>query len=200
VNQITNLFLPEPADPLLVKQIRRISKPMKLVSLVMLWGMIFFLALGLGAIFFYHGPLYRIDEGALYIFIAVSEVASQPNSVAISDLPLGTRVGMLVIGLLQYIPLVMVLAASHKLFARLKTQPIFAAEHAQILTNMGIWLIIFAVIPIFTDFIAAATGGVDRGWFHYTMIGEFLFGGLLIVLARIMHHASHLADEQRSIL
>ena len=200
MNNIVNFFLPEPADPKIVQQIRWASKPMELLATMMLAFMSIFLLLGLSALFLYDGPLFRIDEGAVYIFFALDDVASKPETIAISELPFITRAGMFIIGILQYAPLLMVLAALRKLFARLRTERVFAQENATILTRMGIWLIVFAIIPAFTDLIAEATGGIDRAWFKYSSIGAVFLGGLLIVLARILEHGSYMEAEQRSIL
>ena len=102
--------------------------------------------------------------------------------------------------LLQYGPLLMILWALKRLFARLVTQPIFAEEHGRILTQVGAWLIFFAVIPFFTDMIAGAVGSPDRNWFKYSSIGAVFLGGLLIMLARIMRHGSNIQHENASFL
>jgi len=200
MNKIVSFLLPDPPEPRLVRQIRQVSKPMELITTLVLVGMCCIFVTGIAALFFYQGPLLRIDDSAVYIFFTLEEAATEPQTMAISDLSLYTRTGMFVILLLQYGPLLMVLRALKMLFSQLKTQPVFAVEHANILWKMGIWLIVFSVIPAFTDLIAEAVGSPDRNWFKYSSIGAILLGGLLMVLAHIMRHGSIMEQENASFL
>jgi len=200
MNKIVSFHLPDPPDPKTVQQIRRISKPMEFLATFMLLGLGLILMLGVAGLFLYEGPLLRIDEGSAYIFFSVEEIATVPNSTAVSDLSLYTRSGMFVIVFLQYAPLMLVLWGLKSLFARLKTHPVFEGKHAHILKHMGAWLIFFAVIPFFTDMIAELVGSPDRNWFKWSSIGAVLLGGLLVVLARVMQHGADLEQENASFL
>ena len=198
MNKIVSFHLPDPPDPEIVQKIRSVSKPMEFIAASMLFGLGLLLILGVAALFFYEGPLLRIDETAVYVFFALEEIATAPHTTAIGDFSLYTRTGMFVIVFLQYGPLMMMLWGLKSLFARLKTHPVFDKKHAQILTHMGGWLIFFAVIPFFTDMIAELVGSPDRNWFKWSSIGAVFLGVLLMVLAQVMRHGGDLEQENAS--
>lgn len=200
MNKIVSFHLPDPPDPKIVQKIRRISKPMEFLATVMVLGMGLIFATSVAALFFYQGPLLRIDDNSAYLFFSIEEIASVPGTTAISDLSFYTRTGISMIVVLQFSPLLMIFWALKSLFNRLKSHPVFDHKHAQILTHMGGWLIFFAVIPFFTDMIAEFVGSPDRNWFRWSSIGAVFLGSLLMVLAHVLRHGRDLEQENASFL
>lgn len=174
---------PKPEAPAR-KRIRRLSAPFEVIFAALTAAVALIYLATLLAALFYLGENFRLTEQGPTLYLSKDTFA--PGSIAISDVPLASR-------LIGFIPLSVIhggLIGSffclQRLFAAYRRGIVFDERPVRWMRRAGALLFLFALAPAAFQPLVHAAGLMDRAWLHGHTIAALLVGGALFVLASVI--------------
>jgi len=174
---------PKPEAPALTR-IKHLSLPFELLfaALAGLVALVYLATLFVAL--FYTGENFRLTTEGPTLYLGNDAFAT--GSVAISDVPLASRlIGFVPLTIIQG-ALIGALYGLHRLFGAYRRGVVFAEEPVRWMRRAGALLIVFAIAPGLFQPLVRAAGLMDRAWLHGHTIAALLVGGALFVLARVI--------------
>lgn len=184
---------PEPTAP--HRHIRRASRVLAwlFTLLVVLWSL--FCVLLLAALVISSvGQHVGIGPTGMLLSAAPS---MPPRYVPVSGLPLIQRLAHLPVGLINFLPPLMIFLNLRRLFALYAQGQVFSRENANCIRWIGVALITKAIAPgLGVLFLTSLHLVIDRQWMHASSLQELVLGAVVYVIALVMQ-VGHEIEEER---
>jgi hypothetical protein len=151
----------------------------------------------IAAMLFYPGPLLRIGPTGMEI----GGAHGSPGFVSVGSLPLVQRLIYVVVGVVRNAPKVAILATLWALFRLYGQGAVFTQANALRIRDVGLLLVIDAVLPFACHLVLSATGWeIDHRWAHLGSFQELVLGALVFVIAGVMRVAGQIDEERRAFV
>jgi hypothetical protein len=116
----------------------------------------------------------------------------------VSGLPLLQRLAHIPVGLINFVPPLVIFWSLRRLFALYGRGVVFAPDNARCIRWIGAALAANAVAPFLgVQFLTALHLVIDRQWMHAYSLQELILGGVVYVIAMVMQ-VGHEIEEDRS--
>jgi len=184
-----------PAETLPQRRIRIASRALALLftGLFVLFALI--MAAGIALMLFYHGGLIRIGPDGCYIG------GGPANSVAFGSLPLIHRLVYIVVGLVRYVPVLMLFGNLRLLFGLYARGQVFSAGAGIAFSRIGGWLCAYAVSPLVCHIVLSVTGyELDKAWLHMASVQAFILGLLVFVIGQVMQVGREIEEDWQGFI
>jgi hypothetical protein len=150
---------------------------------------------GIGAILFYSGPYLRIGPDGCYLG------GGPAGSIAFGALPLPHRLIYVVVGLVRYMPVVLLFSYLRRLFRFYARGQVFASGAGMTFSKVGICLGAYALSPFLCHLVLSTTGyEVDKVWLHLESVEAFILGLLVFVIGQVMQVGREIQEDREGFV
>lgn len=181
---VEHLYAEPKRESASLRRIRLLSLPFELVFALSALAVLSFFLLLAGLALFVDSPNLRIGpEGG---WLGEPGDPYPPGTIAISDLPLASRLGGVVAAALIQGSLAGALFCLYRLFSAYRRGHVFAQPSIAWMHRAGMCLVAFAFMPGVMQPLVQALGLLDRQWFQAHNLVALIVGGALFVLASVI--------------
>ncbi|GBH32966.1 DUF2975 domain-containing protein [Sphingobium xenophagum] len=153
------------------------------------------MAIGLAAMLFYQGEALRIGPDGCYIG------GGPANSVPFGSLPLDHRLVYVVVGLIRYLPVLMLFWQLRGLFALYTRGQVFSRRAGVAFSRIGGWLCAYALAPLLCHLLLSSTGyEIDKVWLHLASVQAFVLGLLVLVIGQVMQVGHEIEQDAQGFV
>ncbi|MFC3711163.1 DUF2975 domain-containing protein [Sphingoaurantiacus capsulatus] len=150
---------------------------------------------GLAAMLFYKGELLRMGPSGSYIG------GGPADTVAFGSLPLDQRLVYMLVGLVRYVPVLMLFWHLRALFGGYAKGQVFTRDAGVTLGRVGVWLCAYALTPFLCHLFLDATGyELDEQWLHLASVQAFVLGLLVFVIGQVMQVGHEIHEEREGFV
>lgn len=192
---IADLPPPVPSEPRAFARIRRLSRPLEALFLILSGLGAMLLAVAVVAVLAYAGTRLQVRPGGMQIFIEPTPPALHPGWTTVGTLPLIQKLALATSACLMMIPALAVLWQLRRLFRLYGSGVILAPANARCMTAIALWLIAYALAPTLGHIVVTLAGFDDEGWLRLDSFKALGLGLILFVVARVMAWGAEVHDD-----
>jgi hypothetical protein len=199
---ILDFAAPEPELTPAHRRIRLVSRGLAwlFTGLVAVWGLLCCLA---GAAFLNPvvGRYFGLGPEGGQLIIGPAPPHFEAPYVSVASLPLLQRLAHLPVGFIVFMPPLLVLFYTRRLFGLYAQGQVFSRENARCIQWIGIALVANAVAPgLGVLFLTSIHMAIDHKWMHGSSLQELILGGIVYVIAQVMQVGHELEEEKSQII
>jgi hypothetical protein len=195
---IVDFAAPEPEPTPVHRRIRLVSRALAwlFTGLVVVWGLLCVLA---GAAFLNPlvGQYFGLGPEGGLLTIGPVPPHYAPPYVAVASLPLPQRLAHLPVGFIVFMPPLMILLYTRRLFGLYAQGQVFSPQNARCIQWIGVALVANAITPgLGVLFLTSIHMAIDHKWMHASSLQELILGGAVYVIAQVMQVGHELEEEK----
>lgn len=195
---ILDFAAPEPEPTPTHRRIRLVSRGLAwlFTGLLALWALFCCLA---GAAFLNPvvGQYFGLGPEGGQLVIGPAPPHFVPPYVAVASLPLLQRLAHLPAGFIVFMPPLMILLFTRRLFGLYAQGEVFSRQNARCIQWIGLALVANAVTPgLGVLYLSTIHMAIDHTWFHGSSLQELILGGVVYVIAQVMQVGHELEEER----
>jgi hypothetical protein len=186
---------PEPAATPAHRRIRLVSRGLAwlFTGLLALWGL---LCAFLLVAFVIPSIGRHVGIGPTGVLLT-SAPRLPPRFVAFSELPLLQRLAHIPVGLINFVPPIVIFFGLRRLFGLYAQGQVFSRDNARCIQWIGAALVAKAVAPgLGVLFLTGLHLVIDHNWMHASSLQELVLGAVVYVIALVMQ-VGHEIEEER---
>ncbi len=117
--------------------------------------------------------------------------------VPVGSLPLLQRLAHVAMGVVVFVPGLLLLWSLQRLFGLYGRGVVFSEANARLIKLIGVWLVLNALAPLVSVSVLSALHlVVDHAWFHADTIPKIVLGGVVYVIGMVMEVGRQIEEEQ----
>lgn len=196
---ILEFAAPEPEPTPAHRRIRLVSRGLAWVfsGLLILWGLfcaVLFVAFLIPAA----GRHVAIGPTGMLLTTAPR---LPPGYVSFADLPPLQRLAHIPVGLINFIPPLMIFFFTRRLFGLYAQGQVFSRQNARCIQWIGVALVANAIAPgLGVLFLTRLHLVIDHNWMHASSLQELILGGVVYVIAQVMQVGREIEEERSQII
>jgi hypothetical protein len=195
---VLDFAAPEPEPTPAHCRIRQVSRGLAwlFTGLVVLWSL--FLTLLLAAFVTPVGRYVGIGPTGMILTTAPH---MPPHYLPFSDMPVLQKLAHVPVGLINFIPVLVLFLSLRRLFGLYAQGEVFGAENARCIRWIGISLVANAIAPgLGVLFLTSLNLVIDHQWVHASSLQELILGAIVYVIAQVMQVGRELEEEKEQIV
>jgi hypothetical protein len=183
------------SEPEAFGRIRRLSRPLEWLFVVLFALGALLLAVAVIAVLAYAGTRLQVRPGGMQIFIEAEAPSLRAGWTTVGSLPVIQKLALATSATLMMTPALAVLWQLRRLFRLYGGGVVLEPENARCMTIIALWLIAYAVAPTLGHIVVTLAGFDDEGWLRMDSFKALALGLIVFVVARVMAWGAEVHDD-----